>query len=648
MSVKFVLSSDNKYVQYMLMATSFSIAPSDWQEISTVLFETYISTELLQNKYITTSGGIDVSGSGAAVVIYKIEKKLGKIHITIPKTGNNATKVIAFGDSVAQTSQLETLQYVGNSSSFDTEIEITESTKDYLFVCFSYSSGEPAVVQNIPLKDVVNKNTEDIESIKEKDAEQDEAINNISTIDETIDYECNESAVDDFSSYRIACNTDYVFNAGDKLKKVILYSKERASNTYVSKLYVYGSNNVRKKTVSLGVVNTSQPVVFDVSSSNIVLEQGDKIAIQGAWWKSKTGATNIYDYTTNAVLNGYQYCFDLEIERKVTIKDEIFEIKTELSDTDSDIQELDDRVSALESKKTLKILCIGNSFTQDSMAYVPAVIQLLAPDVEVKIGIAYIGGSPLPQHLANLKNANVTYDGITYSPQNYTFYETKPGNAGWYSGTTKSIDQCLSNKAWDIITFQQSGTYADKAYLNNYVPYIAEIHNLVLSKVNHSFKFGWILTHSAYVSNADDFATSFVNIANNAEKIINETLSDVLFNYGTAVQSLRTTSASALGDDSLHNLLVDGAHLQEGIGCLCAAYLNALVMCEYIGRKVSCIGKDITVDTSFITTMNIPGPHLGTGVIGNNPAYIRLAQIAAETAFKNRYSISDISYYEEV
>ena len=33
MSIRFVQSSDNKYVQYRLMATSFSTTPSDWQGV---------------------------------------------------------------------------------------------------------------------------------------------------------------------------------------------------------------------------------------------------------------------------------------------------------------------------------------------------------------------------------------------------------------------------------------------------------------------------------------------------------------------------------------------------------------------------------------------------------------------------------------
>ena len=36
MSIKFIQSSDNKYVQYRLMATSFSIIPSDWEDIDEI------------------------------------------------------------------------------------------------------------------------------------------------------------------------------------------------------------------------------------------------------------------------------------------------------------------------------------------------------------------------------------------------------------------------------------------------------------------------------------------------------------------------------------------------------------------------------------------------------------------------------------
>ena len=70
-------------------------------------------------------------------------------------------------------------------------------------------------------------------------------------------------------------------------------------------------------------------------------------------------------------------------------------------------------------KKTIKLLCFGNSFSMDVLCYVPFVMKNIAPDVDLTIAIAYNGGSSLVQHMANFSNRDVVQNGVTYSPKVY-------------------------------------------------------------------------------------------------------------------------------------------------------------------------------------------------------------------------------------
>ena len=99
------------------------------------------------------------------------------------------------------------------------------------------------------------------------------------------------------------------------------------------------------------------------------------------------------------------------------------------------------------------------------------------------------------------------------------------------------------------------------------------------------------------------------------------------------------------GDGAHANLLADNVHLQEGIGCLTAAYANAITILNAMGLDYkSVIGDQTRPDAEWVTEQNIPGPNLGpeetgSGVIGITDANCLLAQIAAVNAVKYPYSV---------
>lgn len=314
-----------------------------------------------------------------------------------------------------------------------------------------------------------------------------------------------------------------------------------------------------------------------------------------------------------------------------------------------------------ELTRTLKVLVIGNSFSEDSTGYIPGIVRKLFPTLRLTIGVAYMGGSPLAQHYAYFSGQDVTLDSFTYKTENgvykrinngieefsglYTLYKSVNG-AAWTT-TSETVQQFLENEEWDVITFQQSGTQSPLSWETYYAPYIYKLQKLVFSKIAYATRLGWVLVHGAYGATHAANLTKWEGGATNAEKVMRETGCSILIPYGTAVQNLRSTTLASLGDGEAHDLLADTAHMQEGIGPLAAAYTYLLTFARAIGLPYGVIGDDTRPDSSFLSAYNVPGQNIGSGIIGITEANCLLAQIAAEKAVMNPYEVTDLSVFEE-
>ena len=307
--------------------------------------------------------------------------------------------------------------------------------------------------------------------------------------------------------------------------------------------------------------------------------------------------------------------------------------------------ELNSRVENLESKQTevsFKILCFGNSFTQDSMSYVPIIMSNIAPNVKLTIGMAVIGGCPLVQHLTNFTGQQLTLDGTTYSPTNYSYQKSE--NGGAWVASSANVDKMLADEEWDVITFQQNSGAAHKDYDVYYAPYIYPLLKALYVKVNKAVKVGWLSIHGTYASTDEALLNNWEKVVENTQKVMDTSAVSVVFPFGTAVQNLRTIpEINALGDTG--HLLADGGHLQDGIGCLTAAYCNTLKILQLLGlEKIGIIGEQTRITQQFITENNIQGTNMGDSgsIIGMTEDYVYLAQIAATKAVEKPYELTNI------
>ena len=101
----------------------------------------------------------------------------------------------------------------------------------------------------------------------------------------------------------------------------------------------------------------------------------------------------------------------------------------------------------------LKILAIGNSFSQDATRYLQQIAH--ADGVELKVVNLFIGGCPLVRHFQNISRDSRDYD-LQFN--------------GISTGFRVSVKEALLSDEWDIITLQQVSGLSDD--YNSFQPYL--------------------------------------------------------------------------------------------------------------------------------------------------------------------------------
>ena len=97
--------------------------------------------------------------------------------------------------------------------------------------------------------------------------------------------------------------------------------------------------------------------------------------------------------------------------------------------------------SAKKYGQTLRILAIGNSFSDDGMEYLPKLLYHLKIE-NVEVARLYVGGCSLKQHVEFYEQEK--------SP--YQFYRSTAGENAWVKSEGESLKNALQMGDWDIIT----------------------------------------------------------------------------------------------------------------------------------------------------------------------------------------------------
>jgi len=266
-----------------------------------------------------------------------------------------------------------------------------------------------------------------------------------------------------------------------------------------------------------------------------------------------------------------------------------------------------------DENKTIKILCIGNSFSQDATQYIYDIAQ--SAGVTVIIGNLYSSGCSLERHW---KNAESNYSA-------YTYYKwTSPD---MQTTENQTIKAAVLDEKWDFITFQQfsgdSGFYSTfQPYLNELTGYVKKLSPNSKLALNMTWAYASDSTHEYFASYRNNQKSMYYSIVDAYNQAIIGTDIDIIIPCGTAIQNARTNPYLNAVDDDLTR---DGFHLNTGIG----RYIAGLTFFQTLIVNQESINKDLFTDVSFIPDTT-----------DSNEDLAYLAKIAVMDAVKNPFRIT--------
>lgn len=206
----------------------------------------------------------------------------------------------------------------------------------------------------------------------------------------------------------------------------------------------------------------------------------------------------------------------------------------------------------------MKILSIGNSFSEDAHRWLHTLAEL--HNVDIQTANLYIGGCSLETHWKNFEENNAFYD-----------YQVNGNEAE----EKISIKDALLREKWDIVTLQQVSDLSGLP--ESYEPYISALYE----KVKTTLPDAEIRLHRTWAYEIDSEHPGFVNYNNSqqemykkiksATKEIAEKLNIKIIPSGDTIQTLRESTKAFDYQNGGVSLCRDGYHLTYDIGRFAAA-----------------------------------------------------------------------------
>lgn len=210
----------------------------------------------------------------------------------------------------------------------------------------------------------------------------------------------------------------------------------------------------------------------------------------------------------------------------------------------------------------LRILAIGNSFSDDGMEYLPKLLYHLKIE-NVEVARLYVGGCSLKQHAEFYEQGKAPYK----------FYRLEAGENKWVTSEGESLKNALEMGEWDIITMQQvsgdSGKYESyQPWLEKLIAIVREAQPKAHLAWHMTWAYGTESTHGAFPKYNRDQEQMYNEIVGAVKQVMEHTdCFDYIIPTGTAIQMLRQTPINNTPKD----LTRDGFHLGYGVGRYAAA-----------------------------------------------------------------------------
>lgn len=207
--------------------------------------------------------------------------------------------------------------------------------------------------------------------------------------------------------------------------------------------------------------------------------------------------------------------------------------------------------------KQIKILCVGNSFSCDTIEHVPGVALSLGYE-KVKFGNLYVGGCSIRKHFFHAENDTPAYD--------YYLNEGK----GWTVEQRYSIRKAVESEEWDWISIQHGtadgSRYTEEAYYEKLLALCKYLKRIASPSTKLAFNMTWVgdmdFPHEEIASYKGDQMKMYSDITKITKNVVLP-LSDisVVSPTGTAVQNARTSSLESLTRDGYHLSLDVGRYI---------------------------------------------------------------------------------------
>lgn len=267
---------------------------------------------------------------------------------------------------------------------------------------------------------------------------------------------------------------------------------------------------------------------------------------------------------------------------------------------------------------TLRILAIGNSFSDDGTEYLPALLENLNVE-NVEVARLYVGGCTLEQHVNFYDNSEAAYK----------FYHSKAGENKWVENPEKvTMQYALAMGEWDIITMQQASGFS--GMYDSYTPYLGRLIEAV-KKAQPQAELVWHMTWSYSSDSNHKHYKHYNNDQQQMNSAIDNCLHTLLAEFdeierivpsGTAVKSLRKSAINNYPKD----LTRDGFHMGHGAGryALACTWYETLVE-PYTGKSM--MGNTLRVCGGLVSVSDIVALY---------------CQKAAKKAAKHPFKVSNI------
>ena len=336
-------------------------------------------------------------------------------------------------------------------------------------------------------------------------------------------------------------------------------------------------------TVSVQIINTVKAVkALMLSGQRTTFKVGDKFVFDGAV------SVEYMDGTTE---NGVDY-YTVDTSKYNTAKVGTYEIVVSIGEAKAAYT-----VTVEKETRTLKLLMIGNSFSQDTVNWLPQIAKSVG-FTNVVIGNLVIGGCTLNTHYNNSQGI-----GDKVNAYEFTYYQ----NDTWNTLTGQTMMTGIRFTDWDFISLQQqsgnSGNVASyNSDLDGLVKYVKDI------ATNKNMKLVWNMTWAyptgsgwfggLYGNNQMNMYNSIVSAVQ--EKIVTNDNFCLISPAGTAIQNGRT---SYIGDyypgegeefvNTLDEWNRDGAHLSVYEGRFTSSLAMFCTLTGYMPNEITYLPPNI-------------------------------------------------------